>query len=377
MATSLFLLCLSFLVGTADGVTFKSRSPTEIARSAPVLNASRKLDVAFAVFVTDIASLEWEDALRILAHSVKKSAAKSRHNLHLVALSPERFAADKEKQLISFGFESVVRKPIPVAAELVEGEMAREHMQRVNGGDARFQFTMAEETIKYWGMALTDYDRVLVIDADTMILDPMDELMESDADFLGTYDHGLDSGASTLPPTQGGFLLFRPSEADFLEVKKLTREGDWGGGGWKQSGIGYCYGGVGPDGLLAYYYNKDALPHLKHTSKASLVEGISNPRVPGSRMHAVDRAIYDVVINDRLITDLKDASKEQTVNAVKSAHFTGNCVKPWTCFEPRDFLCDGLFKKWWELRAEVEQEAGLEATAKGCVHGQYEHLKRS
>jgi hypothetical protein len=342
-----------------------------------VRKQKQNLKVAFAIFVTDVASLEWEDALRILAHGVKKAAAKSRHNITLLALSPERFSAKKEEQLKSFGFQRVVKKPVPVAAELVQGKEAREHMQRVNGGDSRFQFAMAEETVKYWGMALTEYDRVLVLDADTMILDPMDELMEADADFVGTYDHGLDTHGSTLPPAQGGFLLFRPSEADFLEIKRLTQEGDWGGAGWKGSGIGWCYGGVGPDGLLAYYYNKDALTYLKSQSgKVSLAEGISSSQLPGSRMLAVDRSIYDVVINDRLMNEMKDANKEQAVDAVKSAHFTGNCVKPWTCFEPRDFLCEGLFQKWWELRAEVEKEAGLEPTKKSCENGQYHPLKR-
>merc|ERR1711971_1443209 len=128
-------------------------------------------------------------------------------------------------------------------------------MERVQGNDPRFRFPMAEETVKYWGIALMEYDRVLVIDADVMIFDPMDELMELPEDFIGTYDHGLDGPASTAPPTQGGFLLLRPNMTDFEEVKALTREGDWGGSGWKRSGIGFCYGGVGPDGLLPYYYN--------------------------------------------------------------------------------------------------------------------------
>ena len=36
---------------------------------------------------------------------------------------------------------------------------------------------MAEEQLKYWGLTLTEFDRVLVLDADTMVLDPMDELI--------------------------------------------------------------------------------------------------------------------------------------------------------------------------------------------------------
>lgn len=351
------------------------QTPTH--ESSRASTARARLKVGFVVFVTDISSPEWEDALRVLAFGVNKAVSQSRHEGHLLALAPERFPAEKEKKLLDFGFEEVLRRPVPVEASLVQGTDAREHMQRVNGDDKRFQFKMEEETIKYWGMTQTDYDRVLVLDADTMVLSPMDELMEAEADFVGTYDHGLDSAASTLPPAQGGFLLFRPRKDDFEEIKRLTQEGDWGGDGWKNSGIGYCYGGVGPDGLLAYYYNKDALSHLSPKNKTSLVEGLGNPRVPGSRMQAVERAQYDVVVNARLISELKGANEQEVLSNVKSAHFTGNCIKPWTCYEAKDFLCAGLTAKWWQLRAELEQHEGLAPTPTRCEEGRYIGISKS
>merc|ERR1719230_1557909 len=107
-----------------------------------------------------------------------------------------------------------------------------------------------------------------------MILDPMDELMDRKEDFLGTFDHGLDSPGSTVPPVQGGFLLFKPNMTDFEAIKELTREGDFTGRGWKGSNIGWAYGGTGPDGLLAYYYHKDALHELKKVGKENLPEGV-------------------------------------------------------------------------------------------------------
>merc|ERR1719401_760400 len=152
------------------------------------------------------------------------------------------------------------------------------------------KFVLAEETLKYWGLAMTEYDRVLVIDADVLILSPMDELMEREEDIIGVYDHGLDVDVSTVPPIQGGFLLLRPNMTDFEEIKRLTREGDWAGDGWKHSGIGWCYGGVGPDGLLSYYFNRDALDEIRRVTKKALPEGIQQQQgVNGSRMLAVDR----------------------------------------------------------------------------------------
>lgn len=354
-------------------VSFSADANMQVAKRAP---ARRKLNVAFAVFVTDVVSQPWADALRVLAYSVHKAAKTSYHRVKLLALSPMHLPEAVEKQLLDFGFEDVLRKPVPVNATSIKGRMAREHMARVQGsnGGKGFAFTQADETIKYWGLALTDYDRVLVLDADTVILDPMDELMERDEDFVGVRDHGLDVAFSTVPPTQGGFLLFRPNMSDFNELVSLTTEGDWGGNGWKNSGIGYCYGGVGPDGLLTYHFNSGASSLLSSEKKSSLPEGLAYAPLPGSRMVAVDRAVYDLVINDRLMTELQGQNASRVVGAVKSVHFTGNCVKPWMCGEARDWLCEGVTARWWAMRAELEASHSYPATPQKCVHGAYTPL---
>merc|ERR1719359_1320936 len=195
---------------------------------------------------------------------MKEAAAKSDHNVELVCIVPERFPKEDEKFLKEAGFQKVIRKGLPVQPSEIMGKEAREAFSRVQGsGDESNKFLMAEETLKYWPLSLTEYDRVLTLDADVMVLDPMDELMERKEDFVGTYDHGLDTPDSTVPPIQGGFLLYRPSAKDFEEIVKLTKEGAWSGNGWKGSGIGWAYGGVGPDGLLSYFYHKDAVPQIK------------------------------------------------------------------------------------------------------------------
>jgi len=333
-----------------------------------------KLKVAFAVFVTDIGTRGWKDAVDILAYSIKKAAAKSKHHVDLIALTTEHLSASKEIALKGAGFKEVQKRPVPVPPDEICDAMSQEHMQRVMGhSSAHNTFLMAHETIKYWGLSFTNFDRVLVLDADTMVLDPMDELMERDEDFIGTYDHGLDVKSSTMPPTQGGFLLFRPNTADFDAIKDLTREGNWSGAGWKRSGIGYCYGGVGPDGLLSYYFNQDALAEIKRISKERLPEGIDKSRVDGSRMLAVDRAVYDVVLNKRLRDELEQKNEDRALilDSVKSVHFTGDCIKPWICSQPRGWFCEGLQQKWWALRGELEASRGLTPSVRGCKAGSY------
>eukprot|EP00928_Gymnodinium_smaydae_P042536 TRINITY_DN28618_c0_g1_i3.p1 TRINITY_DN28618_c0_g1~~TRINITY_DN28618_c0_g1_i3.p1 ORF type:complete len:407 (+),score=48.78 TRINITY_DN28618_c0_g1_i3:54-1274(+) len=347
--------------------------------SSSGLRGSSQLRVAFAVFATDISSDAWSDALEVLAYALDKAKKKSRHRITKLILGPERMKDSTAQALLGLGFDEVVRKPIPVPAKEVEREFAREHMERVQGSDPRFQFQMAEETIKYWGLAFTQYDRVLVMDADMLIVDPMDELMERPEDFIDVYDHGLDLEGNTVPPAQGGFLLVRPNETDFNAIKDYTREGDWGGSGWKHSGIGYCYGGVGPDGLLAYYYSKGALQELRRIGKKNLPEGVNVPAVKGSRWLAVDRAVYDVVVMPRLRKELELLDHDKVLSGVKSIHYTGECVKPWGCFEehsPERWFCRGLLEIWWRYRAEIEEMRGLPPSKRGCIGGKYVAMRK-
>jgi len=334
------------------------------------------IKVAFAVFVTDITTPAWQDALEVLAFGLKRAKRKSRHIVENIVIAPDRLTQENGDALLKAGFDRIVRKPIPVMPEEVKKRFAQEHLERVQGKNGPFKFLMAEETVKYWGVALTEYDRVLVLDADVMIIEPMDELFELDADFIGIYDHGLDTPTSSLPPAQGGFLLFRPNKADFDAINDLTREGDWDGGGWKRSGIGFCYGGVGPDGLLQYYYNKDALATFKRIGKTRLPEGPNPRKLEGSRWIAVDREVYDVVINKRLRDELDPKDHAKSIAAVQSVHFTGDCVKPWSCSTSGAWFCKGLMEKWWEMRAELEAERGLPRSYKGCRNGKYTPLEK-
>lgn len=165
--------------------------------------AKPKLKVAYAVFVSDLKDPTMRDVVAVQAHGMKQAAAKSDHKVELVCIVPERFPKDDETFLKECGFQKVIRKGLPVQPSEIMGKEAKEAFSRVQGsGDESNKFLMAEETLKYWPLSLTEYDRVLTLDADVMVLDPMDELMERKEDFVGTYDHGLDTPDSTVPPIQ-------------------------------------------------------------------------------------------------------------------------------------------------------------------------------
>eukprot|EP00929_Paragymnodinium_shiwhaense_P066097 TRINITY_DN33123_c0_g2_i1.p1 TRINITY_DN33123_c0_g2~~TRINITY_DN33123_c0_g2_i1.p1 ORF type:complete len:482 (-),score=103.10 TRINITY_DN33123_c0_g2_i1:193-1638(-) len=386
--------------GQADEVKTETMSLSEYfskdasdAVTSPAPGAAKRLKVAFAVFITDVGSREYKDAFAVLAYSFKKARSSSRHDLSLIALCPTRFKEQHEPFLREVGFERIERRPTPIEPEKVTRRFAKEHYMRVQGHGKDNEFLMAEELVKYWGASMTEYDRVLVMDADMLILDPMDELMEREEDFIGTYDHGLDVPGSTVPPVQGGFLLFRPRLEDFNELKSLSQKGEWEGDGWQHSRVGFCYGGVGPVGLLAYWYNKAGLTKFKKlardnersgrhqnvlTRHSNVPEGLSDPKVaPEVRMLAVERHIYDVLPNDRNLHDIKSLmretgkSEQDIIEGVKSVHFTGNCPKPWQCPSPRDWLCKGVLDKWWEMRNEFAAKLGKDRQDRsaGCRSG--------
>jgi hypothetical protein len=372
-----------------DGVGLLQSS----SRNSPLqLQSEGRLKVAYAIFVTDLQSQAWQDAMAIMAHGLQKVKAKSKHDATALVLAPDRLPDDAKSMLLSFGFDDVVRRPVPVPVSEIQSTAARKAMGHTQGAKG-MSFALEEETVKYWGLSLTQFDRVVVLDADTMVLDPMDELIELPDDFVGTYDHDLECMAcgSRLPPVQGGFLLFRPNATDFENIKALTREGNFSGTGWKNSGVGYWYGGIGPDGLLQYYFNKDALENLPQRSALEnpsdhreLEEGIAKPSLPGSRMKAVDRDVYDVLIADRFAQDfLKDGDATTVASGVKTAHFAGECIKPWTCIDldrskPGSKICEALHARWGEMWAEVATKrlgtSSATATGSYCKAGRYVDL---
>merc|ERR1719235_781326 len=99
-------------------------------------------------------------------------------------------------------------------------------MAHVQGqGTKGATFALVQEAIKYHALGLTDYDRVLVLDLDTMILNPMDAMMDAEEDLVGTYDVAMEGKKpnNVVPVVQGGFLLVRPNRTDFDEIKRITR----------------------------------------------------------------------------------------------------------------------------------------------------------
>jgi len=316
----------------------------------------------------------WHDAFAVLAHSVRVAAQKSAHTMELIALVPDTLPAQaKEQQAfekLGIKFMSV---PIPVPLSQVENRQGAEILTGALG---------EYEQLKYYGAALDNYDRAVVMDADVMVLKPIDELLEATTmpyAASGVYDHEMDVQGSRFPPINTGFFVVVPNKKDFNKLVSIYRRGDIGGGGWDNSGTGWTYG-TGSQGILSYYYNQ-VLPDVNGFSTDNPTKGIDYPGMTwtkqpaNSRFLPQDRSVYNVVDTKPLLQALAKGSTQ--VDRVSVFHFAGgSCPKPWTCgyVDDVDQLCKTMTKLWWSLRSEVAAKHGLHASEQ-CSDEGYVPLK--
>jgi hypothetical protein len=150
-------------------------------------------------------------------------------------------------------------------------------------------------------------------------------------------------------PVQGGFIVLKPAEDDYLNIMNVMMTTEFRKGkGWNSSKIGWFWGGMTVQGVLPYYYNKVTQP---------------------GRSLILDRCLYNTMADT-------DNCTKQSLEELYSAHFTV-CQKPWMCY--RAFvndLCGKLHKQWFKLRSQAEEFFGLTpVTACPGRAGSYVHMK--
>eukprot|EP00929_Paragymnodinium_shiwhaense_P089530 TRINITY_DN49672_c0_g1_i2.p1 TRINITY_DN49672_c0_g1~~TRINITY_DN49672_c0_g1_i2.p1 ORF type:complete len:437 (-),score=109.58 TRINITY_DN49672_c0_g1_i2:152-1462(-) len=326
------------------------------------------LKVAFAVVVPYGVlgkPTNWNDAFATVAHSIRKAEAGSRHKTEILALLPDTLPdQDLEEQALErLGLKALFVK-IPVQLSEVKDNFARDALSKVLGD---------KEELKYYGAGLTSYDRVVVMDGDTLMLKPVDELFQISrkAGLVGTYDYEMDCCNSSFPPMNSGFGVFTPSETDFLGLADVFREGNFTDAGFRRSGTGYTYG-AGSQGLLSFFYNQWQPGKPGVDEAARVPEAIRGTDLPGqkqttkpeeTRFYNVDRSEYDVIQTPALL-EAVDAGKV-TADRVKVFHFAGACMKPWTCSQnghdhDKVPLCKEMTAAWWRLRDDFLASKSLQ-----------------
>eukprot|EP00903_Cladosiphon_okamuranus_P022060 g20287.t1 len=283
--------------------------------------------VAFAVTLTKEGN--HLDGAVVLATSVDRSCATSEFLCDLVAFLHDDIGLETEGVLRRLGFR-VMRPGLPLDLEDIEDKETRDRVK--SGGCCG-----PAELMKFFAYTLTDYHRVVHLDTDAVILQPLDDLLDAKESLLYTTDLNMgDERKTPVMPVQGGFLVIRPDLEvfeDLVQVLKTTRHSREGWGG---SMIGLFWGGISVQGILPYYYEHRA--------------------PPGITYRAVDRCVYNNMVDrpDCMAAD---------VSSVRSAHFT-NCNKPWTCLYPhrKQPLCSLLTERWFKLRTRAEGALALPPT---------------
>lgn len=312
----------------------------------------------------------WQDAFAVLSHSIQQTMKASRHKYDLLAIVPDDIGNQEGE---THAFENLgwtVRfVPIPVRLDEIKNEEGREILSKVLGEN---------EELKYYGANFTEYDRVLVVDGDTLFVKPIDELMDLSPTpgLVGVYDHEMDIQSSSFPPVNSGFLLITPSANDFQGLVEVFREGDIGGAGFRKSGTGYTYG-AGSQGMMSFFYNQwtPKAPGFKNirADKGVDLPGMKWTKQPlGSRFHPVDRSMYNVIETDNLHKAI--SAGKASSDSVKVFHFAGKCLKPWTCQGSPSPVCQNVTDQWWSFRNEVARAKG-KSTKRCKKWGTYEPMQ--
>jgi hypothetical protein len=232
-----------------------------------------------------------------------------------------------------------------------------------------------KEFLKIYAYTLTDHPIAVHLDVDTLILQPLDELFDSMLEIIDegnsekedyrmlrddlqimndtflplpdqpiqaffTRDYGMVHPGKRNVGVQGGFIIVRPNQTVFEEQIQAILTAEFiSGAGWAGRYGGY-YGAMQIQGFISYYY--DGL----HPDTA--VE--------------LDYCIYNNMVNfpsengvclgpPFICQDCRNTH----ISAVKTAHFTDKCYKPWTCSPNGEVnLCHNLTKEWFRIRRDYE-----------------------
>lgn len=314
--------------------TERMAPPTKVSLELPQ-NPVTPHRVAVSILITKDPGTSggFLDSAASLAQSV--ADAKSKYKIELLAIIAKE-VTECRSALERMGYRLMIRD-LPVQLEEIQNKKIREEI-KTDGCCG------ISELLKLHAWTMTEYDRVLQLDADVHFHKNFDELFEYDTTLVWTRGSSAESGQEKM---NGGYLVIRPNEEHYNAMVEVIKEGDFrDGSGWKGTGNGWVYGGRTIQGILPYYYLEVA--------KDAHIE--------------VERCKYNNMVE---IARCQRWRYEE----VTSNHFTV-CQKPWRCLTPKSELCRRFTDRWWERSREVEKKLGLPERQK-CKNYKYEPIDYS
>ena len=303
-----------------------------------ITTANSKLKIGFAITITKDGN--FQDGAAVLAYSIYDAFKDEQISASLIAFVHPNVTTSRSV-LTQLGYH-VIECPTPINVDKIKFKFLREKINK-NGCCG------ASELIKLSSYRLTQYTKIVHLDADVLVLNPFTNILLQKRSLIYTTDPNMAShkGEDKMP-VQGGFLVLEPSEEDYTNIINVMMTTEFRkGSAWNGTKIGWFWGGMTVQGVLPYYYRK-----------------VSNP----DRMVKLDRCYYNTMADT-------PACSIQKVEDLTSAHFT-ICQKPWGCFNnPVSRLCGDLHHRWFKLRKEAEKFYSLPSIPQACPKGGHKWYK--
>ena len=340
--------------------------------------------------------------LVVLVESIRNATAHSPHQTHLVALVRRSLLPATGGVLTKLGFR-VVATDVLVPPEDIAGEAGRDSaVGATSFGGTRY--LISDENDKLLIYNLTEYDHVVSIDTDALVVDAIDELFDNPEETQGILDYyGLGDDdpdhpeggwkQAVVPAVNGGFVVVRPSKAALEGILDIYRRGDFTPdsvdgymAGWDHLGTGYFYGGISVQGLLPAYYFRDAI--LNRPANTTRYQAVQHAlkTAEGRQFRELDQCVYDVLGHKncwgkeggvqgtqhcRNVDCSPDANPtlEGVKAGLKVVHFTGTCrgARPTSLCKNQNVnlngqaeLCKEFVRRWLGIA-----ELALAASGRG------------
>jgi hypothetical protein len=171
----------------------------------------RRPRIAFAITITRDGF--FLDGAAVLAYSILRHSSQSPYSISLIAFVHPNVTTSRPG-LKNLGFH-VIEVPIPINVSAIQFDFLREKINK-NGCCG------SSELIKLTSYRLLQYDKVVHLDADVIVLNPLDSLLTQrrDLSLVYTTDPNMATFKKKIEhmPVQGGFLVITPSINDYRAI---------------------------------------------------------------------------------------------------------------------------------------------------------------
>ena len=331
----------------------------------------------------------------IHAQSYQNLSSESRYDYKMHAIihpqAKQCLGTDRSVVLQDLGYHVSVQSS-PVGIYRLNGfdDAAKEIFEKVTD----YSDTLAD-LVRLHAYQLEEYDAVVMVDFDTLVLANVDEELDlivddkndgasgsssSSVDAVFSWEHValMKHPEAKAAVINLSFFVLRPSKEMYkLLVDTLKKAPFSAARGWGLTGRGSFPGWMTTQGFLTYFYDE-----VRNAAKVEMNQcSFGNTAEPSSSMLITNGGTVDCDSSPDASNQCNDCSKS-TLDEVRVADLS-YCLAPWECggeIASTDNLMSGLCrqyqKKWFGGRLQMEDvHPQLQKTiGKLCIDGQYQPM---